>query len=75
MEQPPDELDDLPVEPTRIFYRRLLLRGFTREEAGNLTAWRIGLPITEKPWTLKAILDVQAMRVWSDLDRIGGPER
>lgn len=35
----------------RSLFRRLLLAGFTREEAGNLIAKLMGLGVTDKGWT------------------------
>lgn len=57
-----DELDGLPIMATRAFYRSLIIRGLTPEEAGNLTAWRCGLRITAKPWRLHEITKLQARR-------------
>jgi hypothetical protein len=64
----PDERDDLPVMPVRVFYRALLIRGFTPPEAGNLTAWRMGLEPTAKGWTLKQITELMARR-WEEEQR------
>jgi len=64
----PDELDDLDVLPAAVFYRRLIIRGFTPAEAGNLTAWRCGLAISERPWRLHEITKLMARR-WEEEQR------
>jgi hypothetical protein len=68
----PDELDDdLVVRPLRQTRRLALMNGWTIEEADNLTAWRDGLN-GHQHWTLKQVLDCDALRWAAEHGRLGG---
>ena len=49
---------DFPLSPViiRALFRRLIIAGFTKEEAGNLIAKLMGLGVTQKGWTLHELI-------------------
>lgn len=51
---------DLKINPQfiRILYRRLILAGYSKEEAGNLIAKLLGLAAAKKGWTTKELMDM-----------------
>jgi hypothetical protein len=48
----PERSYPLPSTTTRGMYRLLLLRGLTPDEAANLTAFLVGIPVAQRQWTL-----------------------
>lgn len=46
----------LSPQVIRVLFRRLILSGYTREEAGNLIANLMGLGPDEKGWTTKELI-------------------
>jgi len=41
--------------PTRATQRQLMLRGLSRDEATNMTAWLCGIPVADQQWELREI--------------------
>lgn len=52
---------DLPAPPSVIF-RRLRIGGLSAVEAGNITAWLVGLPTSLNGWTLREIAYMAYLR-------------
>ena len=51
---------DLDVSLTNLkrIYRRLIMMGYTKEQAGNLIGKLIGLEANKRGWTTKEIADL-----------------
>ena len=58
--------------PARTTYRLLAIRGLSPAEAGNLTAYSLGLGPIDGGWTVREIERLRFLRYLVDAGRIGG---
>lgn len=63
--------------PVRTLYLRAVRAGLSPREAANLVAFQagIGLPMPDKGWTIKQVVNLLALKWEVEHGRIGGPER
>ena len=63
-----------PVDrrPARTTYRLLAIRGMTPAEAGNLTAYSLGIGPIDGGWTVREIERLRFLRYLVDAGRIAG---
>jgi hypothetical protein len=46
----------------RVMYRRFMMAGYTREQAGNLIAKLMGLEVSKKGWTVRELQYIDFIR-------------
>ncbi len=68
---PQPALEIQPGQPTRVTYRKLILKGMAPDEAANLTAYLAGIPIGDSTWTLKQINQLLFLRQMQQTGRFG----
>lgn len=66
--RPPDS----DRNPARATYRQLAMRGLTPAEAGNLTAYSIGLAPIVGGWSVREIERLRFLRFLIDSGRVAG---
>jgi len=58
----------LDAKMIRAMYRKLIIGGYTKEEAGNMIARLMGLEPSDKGWTVR---ELQHLRFLEYLDKEG----
>ena len=56
---------------TRATYRHLLMKGMEPDEAANLTALLVGLPIADGHWTLRQVNELLFLRRMQETGHFG----